>query len=131
MSGDTPGEWKTPERDKAPVSGWAVTAVLAGALFVFTVFGWLTWRQLQAREAHLLPAGPREPRRLDSPEVNLVNTGLIVLDTRADEEKAAEARRLHGEGWVDRDAGVVHLPIEQGIERVLSGQRPGGEAGTP
>jgi len=129
MSGDTPREWKTPGRDGAPVRGWAVTAVLAGALSVFAVFVWLTWRQLQVREAHLLPAGPREPRRLDSPEVNLVNTGLIVLDTRADEEKAAQERRLHGQGWVDRDAGVVHIPIERGIERVVSGQRL--DAGTP
>jgi hypothetical protein len=33
--------------------------------------------------------------------------------------KNAEARRrLSGAGWVDRDAGVVHVPIEQAMEIV-------------
>jgi hypothetical protein len=130
MSGPpSPPEWRTPPRDTAPVRGLQVTGVLAGTLFVFTVFVWLTWRQLQVREAHLAPTGVREPTRLGEPEVNLVNTGLIPLDTRGYEEKNQQLRALHGYGWVDRDAGLVHIPIEQGIERVVREQ--GGKAGAP
>jgi hypothetical protein len=32
------------------------------------------------------------------------------------EFRAAEDLRLHGYGWIDRDAGIVHIPIERAIE---------------
>ena len=127
MSGGESGrEWKTSERDEAPVRGWAVGGVLVAALLVFTGFVWVTWKQLQTRERNLNPSGPSEPPALSQPEINLVNTAPIPLDTRAYEEKNAHLERLHGYGWVDRDAGVVHVPIEWGIERVVNGTRRDG-----
>ena len=65
---------------------------------------------------------------MDTKVVDKLN-GLIQLDTRAEEERERQRERLHGYGWVDRDAGVVHVPIEQAIERVVSeqaGRRDGG-----
>jgi hypothetical protein len=125
MSGqdESKTEWKTPEREQRPVSGLRVGAVLAGSLIVFTLFVVLAWVQLQRREKHLSPAGPSQPQELGRAELNIVNTGLFQLDTRAEDEKSEQRRRLHGYGWVDRDAGVVHLPIEQGIERVVGEQQ--------
>jgi hypothetical protein len=124
MSGDeSKVEWKTPERDQRPVSGWFVSAVIAGSLIVFTFFAVGTWAQLQQREQHLNPAGPFEPQELGRAEINIVNTGLFQLDTRAYEEKNQQLEKLHGYGWVDRDAGVVHVPIEQAIDRVVGEQQ--------
>jgi hypothetical protein len=42
-------------------------------------------------------------------------------DPRGDMDKArAEAmRELHGYGWIDRDKGIVHLPIEEAERRVV------------
>ncbi|KFA90828.1 hypothetical protein Q664_25930 [Archangium violaceum Cb vi76] len=119
-------EWKTPEREQRPVSGWRVSGVLAGALIIFTFFVVGTWAQLQRREKNLSPAGSTQPRELGKAEINIVNTGLIELDTRAEDEKAEQRKRLHGYGWVDRDAGVVHIPIERAIERVVEQRRDGG-----
>ncbi len=122
-------EWETPERQRDAVSGRFVAAVLAGALIVFTFFVVGAWAQLQERLRHLNPAGPYTPPVLGKAEINIVNTGLIQLDTRAEEERERQRQRLHGYGWVDRDAGVVHVPIEQAIERVVSeqaGRRDGG-----
>lgn len=31
-----------------------------------------------------------------------------------------QARRLRGSGWVDREAGVIHVPVERAIELVLA-----------
>ena len=128
MSGDDESkvEWETPPRDKTPVSGWFVAAVTGGALIVFTFFVVGTWAQYQAREKHLSPAGPSTPQVLGKAEINMVNTGLIQLDTRTDEEKDRQLRQLNEYGWVDRDAGVVHVPIEQAIDRVVSEQRQRG-----
>ena len=125
MSGEDESkvEWKTPERDPQPVSGRRVSAVLAGALIVFTFFVVGAWAQLQQREKNLNPAGPSVPQALGRAELNIVNTGLFQLDTRAEDEKSEQQRRLHGYGWVDRDAGVVHIPIERAIERVVGEQQ--------
>ncbi|WPB77300.1 hypothetical protein KYC5002_51020 [Archangium violaceum] len=119
-------EWKTPERDQRSVSGWRVSGVLAGALIIFTFFVVAAWAQLQRREKNLNPTGPSRPQQLGKAEINIVNTGLFELDTRAEDEKAEQRKRLHGYGWVDRDAGVVHIPIERAIERVVGEQRRDG-----
>ncbi|WNG41610.1 hypothetical protein F0U61_53970 [Archangium violaceum] len=130
MSGDeSKVEWRTPEREKRPVNGWFVSAVIAGALIVFTFFVVGTWAQLQERLRNLNPAGPFEPPELEKAEINIVNTGLMQLDTRAYDEKNEQLERLHGYGWVDRDAGVVHVPIEQGIDRVVREQQQRGGGG--
>lgn len=34
--------------------------------------------------------------------------------------KEADNRRLNGYGWVDRDAGIAHIPIDRAIEFVAS-----------
>jgi hypothetical protein len=123
-------EWETPERDRESVSGRRVALVIAGALIIFTFFVVGTWAQLQERERHLNPAGPFEPPVLGKAEINIVNTGLIPLDTRVEEERERQRQRLHGYGWVDRDGGVVHVPIEQAIERVVSEQGQRRDGGT-
>lgn len=35
------------------------------------------------------------------------------------EIQAAEEARLHSYGWVDRATGIVHIPIQQAMERLL------------
>jgi hypothetical protein len=126
MSGESRREWKTSERAQDSTKGWQVGAVLLVTLLLFTAFVWVTWKQLQGREGHLNPEGPSEPAALREPEINLVNTAPFPLDTRAYEETNAQQARLHGYGWVDRDAGVVRMPIEWGIERVVGGARRDG-----
>ena len=43
--------------------------------------------------------------------------------------KAAELDRLNGYGWVDRNAGIAHIPIDRAIEIVASKGLP--SSGTP
>lgn len=33
--------------------------------------------------------------------------------------RAVEEQRLHGYGWVDKDAGVVHIPIEEAMRLTI------------
>jgi hypothetical protein len=50
---------------------------------------------------------PPEPRLQQFPQQE-------IADFRASEE-----RRLHGYGWVSKDAGVVHIPIEDAMRLTL------------
>jgi hypothetical protein len=58
--------------------------------------------------ASALPSEPPAPRLETAP----------ALDLRA--LRAAEDAQLHGYGWVDRRAGVVHIPIERALDLVAA-----------
>jgi len=93
-------------------------AVVAGALVVVTTLAQVaTYLQLgqlwRARQHELpppvpvataLPAAPPEPRLQTSPAFDLKTV------------REAEDAQLHGYAWVDRKAGVVHIPIERAME---------------
>ena len=92
-------------------------------LVVFTVAAmWLMLRQLQAHEEHesapaspLASYGPQEP-----PQPRL------QTDARGDLEslRASEQKQLESYGWIERDAGTVHIPIDRAMS--LLTQRRGG-----
>jgi hypothetical protein len=54
---------------------------------------------------------PPEPRLLPDPR-------SALLELRAEEDEL-----LHGYGWVNREAGIVRIPIERAID-VLAGKAP-------
>ncbi|ABF91636.1 hypothetical protein MXAN_3870 [Myxococcus xanthus DK 1622] len=71
------------------------------------------------------PAG--FPPTLGVSEVADVNQRLFKREDAAPRLREAQRARLRGYGWVDRDAGVIHIPVEQALEQVLSteeGARP-------
>jgi hypothetical protein len=53
------------------------------------------------------PQLPPEPRLQQFPQVEIGDF------------RAAEERQLHGYGWVSKDAGVVHIPIEDAMRLTL------------
>ena len=46
------------------------------------------------------------------------------LSLRADRAKARQLERLGAVGWVDRKAGVAHIPIDAAMQLVVQGVRP-------
>jgi len=58
--------------------------------------------------AGVLPSEPPAPRLETAP----------ALDLRT--LRTAEDAQLHGYGWIDRRAGVVHIPIERALDLVAS-----------
>jgi hypothetical protein len=109
------------ERRDASVRGvlWVAAGLVATAA-VIQVALYLhmegLWRLRQAQVpppspvASALPAAPPEPRLQTAP----------ALDLRA--LRAAEDARLGSYGWVDRAAGIVHIPIERAMELIAEGK---------
>jgi hypothetical protein len=50
---------------------------------------------------------PPEPRLQQEPAAEIASF------------RAAEERRLHGYGWVDKEKGVVHIPIEEAMRLAI------------
>lgn len=94
--------------------------VLAGVgllvlLLATSAGAWWLLAHYQAREARRSPpASPlaREYGRAEPPAPRLQTDPLADLRALRAEEDA----RLFGYGWVDRDAGIVRIPIERAID---------------
>jgi hypothetical protein len=90
------------------------TIVLLGA----TLAGFILLAVLILR---LIYGVPPRPLPFGS-ETNLPGRGLPVLqiDPHADLEAyaAKKDRALHGYGWVDRNAGIAHVPIEEAMRTI-------------
>jgi hypothetical protein len=110
------------EEDRVPA--WpvfiavSITAVVSAILVVWAVYA------TSAREAELRPSRA-------FPEVWLGPRHMVARvrqdvfgEQRGAGFNAKQRAELAGWGWVDRERGLVHVPIDRAIDLVLSGKRP-------
>ncbi len=74
---------------------------------------------------------PPTPPEIGQSKIGIVEQSLFELQVRGVRDRAAKLERLRSYGWVDRDAGVVHVPIDRAMELVARGIRPAPEAPPP
>lgn len=60
------------------------------------------------------------PERMGEAEISDVNQRPFTLEDEAPSLRARQGARLESYGWVDRNAGVIHVPIERAMEQVLA-----------
>jgi hypothetical protein len=83
--------------------------ILTGVVLLLT--GWLL-NYLAARRAELqMPVSPLAVTQEKPPEPRLE----VILDQVLREVRADEDALLHSYGWVDRQAGIVRIPIERAL----------------
>jgi hypothetical protein len=86
-------------RPKNPIAA-AVAGTLGGVVLIFVVLAWT------------LIEFPDEPDLPDDPEAR------PAADVLA-ESRARDQATLNSYGWVDREKGVVRLPIDRAIEKLI------------
>jgi len=116
------------EEDRVP----SVRLVLVGvaALLVFFVGSFLTASYERARERE---SGPIVvPPELGQNKIGLVEQQTFDLVVRGERARARQLERLGSTGWLDRQAGIAHIPIDEAMRLVAAGVRPGTtEGGAP
>ena len=103
-----------------------IIAVGAAALIFFAVASWFTIRYGYDRtRAQALPDGPAAlPAEIGRNKIGIVEQRLFPLAVEPTEWRQQQVQRLHTWGWVDRKAGLVHVPIDEAMARVARGDRP-------
>jgi hypothetical protein len=98
-----------------------IVAVGALALAVFAA-GILWAHALMVGWRTELQAGGKSPvaSEMGKSEIGIVDQVMFEKDHRLEIWKAERARRLDTFGWVDRAKGIVHIPIEQAMEKVVA-----------
>lgn len=91
---------------------WTGVIIIISAILIHTAVWWL-FRLFNRQEAHKgrPPATLVNARREPPPEPRLQSYPPADLN----EMRAAENSELHTYGWIDRQKGVVHIPIEQAM----------------
>ena len=111
---------------------WGRIGLLAGlALFIFglgTAFALMVLKETQGSLAlKNNPSVVFEKCKVDPEacaQVGIVEQRLIELEQRAQIARKVGHERLETYGWIDRDKNVVHIPVEEGMKKVLAGERP-------
>ena len=95
--------------------------VLLIGILSLLVFGgatcWSTriWRETRAR---LEPTGPGA--EIGKAEIGIVDQPPFETLRAAERTRNSEVERLSSYGWVDRDKGVIHVPIDKAIEQYVA-----------
>jgi hypothetical protein len=108
------------QADEAVASG----KVLLVGILSLIVFGgatcWSTriWRETRNR---LEPNGPIAPgSEIGKPEIGIVDQPPFETIRAPERTRAEQLRQLQSYGWIDRDKGVIHVPIEKAIEQLVA-----------
>jgi len=98
--------------------------VLLVGILSLLVFGgatcWSTriWRETRV---HLEPNGPIAPgAEIGKAESGIVDQPPFETLRAAERTRRDEVDRLSSYGWVDRDKGVIHVPIDKAIEQYVA-----------
>jgi hypothetical protein len=108
------------EEDRIDAAKIVAVGVAALVLFFIGSFAAISYMRMR----HAQHVGPPIPAEVGQNKIGMVEQQLFELSVRGSRDRAARLRRLGSYGWVDRQAGVVHLPIEEAMSLVVKGVRP-------
>ena len=106
----------TQEPDSVPARTIAAIGVIGLVVFALGAL-WATSVQRGATGSVRADTSPR-PALAGQQEVGMVYQPRFDQSI-ADAKNAEARRRLESTGWIDRDAGVVQIPIEQAMDLVV------------
>jgi len=79
---------------------------------------------LRSAEQEMHPAGPPPlPKGVNQYEVGIVNQRMFSLDQRAAQKRLQQMTRLNTYGWLDKQAGVVHIPVDVAMDMLVQEQK--------
>jgi hypothetical protein len=103
-----------PEREALPgrqvALGIGVSLVFVAACLL-VARGW---------ELYGIPSNPAPPARVGESEIGRVFQRPFALEDTAKRSKAEQREQLDSYGWVDREHGIIHIPIERAMQAVVA-----------
>lgn len=106
-----------PAQAEEGVRWFGVIGTGAAALLVFSIATFVVYRYLNLRERSLQPLGPDPiPGLLGQPEIGIVDQVPFDVTRSFQLYRRESLDRLSSWGWIDKQRGVIHMPIERAME---------------
>jgi hypothetical protein len=118
LSGDPSGD-RRPDYERSDVSLRLIAAIGAGVALLFVSAPLVLRAAYDRQPAIARTTVPPAPRLQRDPAADLTAY------------QAAQTKRLNDMRWVDRDAGIAHIPIDDAMRLLAERGRPGWPAATP
>jgi hypothetical protein len=113
-----------PPAEADQINSWKIAVVGIGSLVVFLVASVVTVAQMRRQQAELNPAHPMMPAQAGQRKIGMVEQQLFENANHAEALARQQRERLGSWGWVDKEKGTVHVPIDTAMDLVLRGERP-------
>jgi hypothetical protein len=111
------------EEDRLPSGKIYLVGVVA--LIVFFLGSLAAGLAMRAVRQQVNPAGPAAlPAAAGSAKIGMVEQRLFDHANMGPVWREAARRRLQTFGWVDKEQGIVHIPIDRAMDMVEKGARP-------
>lgn len=95
------------------------------ALIVFFLGSLAAGIGMQSVRQQVNPTGPAPlPLQAGQQKIGMVEQRLFEHANQGPTWREAAHRRLDGFGWVDRQKGIAHIPIDRAMDLVVQGARP-------
>jgi hypothetical protein len=117
-----PGGHPPAEPDR--IHTWGIVRVGVVSLLIFAGAAASAVLYMRDAQAQLNPAFPVMPAEGGQRKIGIVEQQLFDGANHAQVQQARKQQLLRSYGWVDRKAGLVHLPIDEAMELSLRGERP-------
>jgi hypothetical protein len=108
------------EEDRVPTGSILFVGIASLVLFFLASAGAVSYLRVRQGERPPLPIPPEVGRS----KIGMVEQQLFEVAVRGERDRAVRLERLRSYGWVDRGAGVAHVPIDRAMELVVRGVRP-------
>jgi hypothetical protein len=107
---------------------WKVILVGVVSLVIFALSTvWAAWiLSHETKKTEEAVGVTHRPARVEKEEIGIVDQVPFSVDTRLQRWKREHSARLNGYGWIDRNKGIAHVPIERAVEAVAGGALPAG-----
>jgi hypothetical protein len=102
-----------------------IVGVASLAIFALSI-AWAGKLMHDAKDRAEAKSGRARVVELDRKEIGIVDQVPFVSDTRLKGWRADRAWQLGHYGWVDKQKGVVRMPIEAAMDKVAGGAMPAG-----
>jgi hypothetical protein len=114
-----------PPAEEDVVPSRRIVAVGVAALVVFFVGSLAAGLAMRNLRRELNPDGPPAwPAEAGKAKIGMVEQRLFEHANQGAAWRAQAQQRLGSIGWVDRQKGLAHIPIDRAMDRIVSGERP-------
>jgi len=111
------------EEDRIATGKIVLTAVVSLAIFGIGAL-WSISIQRNEMQSLVSPPGALGPAAAGAPEVGIVYQWPFNTSQFANDKAAETKGRLERYGWVDKNAKIAHIPIEEAMQKYV--QQAGG-----
>ncbi len=121
-------EWEVPPQQPEAIRWGRILGIIGGTIALFASAVVIVWVMGVVLADRRNPARRQWPAALSQPTINLLEQVPTPIATLGYQLRDEQLRRLDGWGWVDRERGIIHVPVEREMDRMVREGERGGAA---